>query len=97
MRYYGREVPVGSDEVARLDLSSYGVLESYQCGSMEMIGASAGAYLVVARSYESIVPQITADVGRDDLSVDAIFGNEILIRTSRSCCHCASVVSARHN
>ena len=64
-----------------------------------MIGASAEAYLVVARSYESIVPKITADVGRDDLSVDAIFGNEVLIRTSRSRC-CASiafsVVSARH-
>ena len=28
MQYYGREVPVGGDEVAVLYLSSYGVLES---------------------------------------------------------------------
>jgi hypothetical protein len=39
--------------------------------------------LVVPRSYESVVPKVTAYVSRDDFSIDAIFGNEVLIRTSR--------------
>jgi hypothetical protein len=82
VRYYGREIPVGCNEVAFLNLSSLRIL-------------------VFPRSYESIVPKVTAYISRDDLSVDAIFGNEIFIRTSRGCL-CASIplsfsLSSRHD
>jgi hypothetical protein len=39
------------------------------------------AYLVVSRTYESIVPKIPTDVGGDDLSINTILGNKILVRT----------------
>lgn len=36
-------------------------------------------YLVCARSDQGIISQVTADIGGDDLPVDAIPGNEILV------------------
>jgi len=85
VRYYGREVPVGCDEVALLDLSSLGILWWGQFGgrSRRRNLSPATTDLVVARPYESIVPKVAADVSRDDLSVDAILGHEVLVRTSR--------------
>ena len=37
------------------------------------------SYLVHARADESIIAEITADVGRDDFTVDAIARHEILV------------------
>jgi hypothetical protein len=42
----------------------------------------SGSVQVVTRSYECIVAQIATDVSGNDLSVDAIFGNKVFIRTS---------------
>jgi hypothetical protein len=45
--------------------------------------------LIVTWPYESIVPKIAADVCCDDLTINAIFGYEVLVRTGRG--QCASV------
>ena len=37
--------------------------------------------LVVARTHECIVPQVTTDISGDDLSVDTISRNEVLVRS----------------
>jgi hypothetical protein len=86
VRYYGREIPIGGDEVALLDLASLGILwqvSLVDAHHEEVSALRATTDLVVARPYESIVPKIAADVSRDDLSVDAILGHEVLVRTSR--------------
>lgn len=85
VRYYGREIPVRRDEITLLDLSSLRILWQGQYGerSERRNLGPAMTNLVVARPYESIVPKVPADVSRDDLSVDAILGHEVLIRTSR--------------
>jgi hypothetical protein len=38
-----------------------------------------GAYLVNTGAYEGIVAEIATDVGRDDFTVDAIPGYEVLV------------------
>lgn len=56
------------------------------------------AYLVDARPHEGIVAEVSTDICRDNLSVDAIFGNEILVRTGGARGSLSVVaVSARHD
>ena len=45
------------------------------------------AYLIVAGSHQSIVAQVPADISRDDFTVDAITGHEILVHASRGSRH----------
>ena len=103
VRYYGREIPVGCDEIALLDLPSLRILLTGQSAepSSRRIFISAKTNLVVAWPYESIIPKVTADVSRNDFSIDAIFGNEVLVRTGRGRL-CASIplslsISSRHD
>lgn len=81
VRYYGREVPVGCDEVALLDLSSLGILWRGQFGgrSRRRNLSPATTDLVVARPYESIVPKVAADICSNDFAINAISRDKILI------------------
>jgi hypothetical protein len=47
-------------------------------------GPERGSYLVGAGADEGIVAQVPTDVGRDDLTVDAIAGDEVLVLARRS-------------
>ena len=40
------------------------------------------AYLVDARPHEGIVAEVSTDICGDNLSVDAVLGDEILVRAS---------------
>ena len=42
------------------------------------------AYLVVTGTHESVVAQITADIGGDDFTVDAIARDEVFVLSSRT-------------
>lgn len=44
--------------------------------------SKAPSYLVMPRPYKGIVAQVSANVGRDDLTVNAIAGNEVLVLSS---------------
>ena len=39
-------------------------------------------HLVVTRPHQGIIAQVAADVGRDDLAIDAITGDEVLVLTA---------------
>lgn len=112
-RYYCCEISVCGDEVALLDYSRYGVLKKGRISAIwsRVFGEgifcpsrSRGAYLVGARPHESIVAQVSTDVGGDDLPIDTIFRHEILVRASgwlwlgaRGSVSIAISVSARHD
>lgn len=40
------------------------------------------AYLVVARTHEGVVTKVAADVGRDDLTIDAIARDKVFVLSS---------------
>lgn len=43
--------------------------------------------LIMARSHQSIIAQVAANISRDDFTIDAITGHEILIHASRGSRH----------
>ncbi len=90
------QVPVGCDVVSLDDLAGLWVLMSREQSVSPMTRlnevtlrrqrcrrrSKAPSYLVMPRPYKGIVAQVSANVGRDDLTVNAIAGNEVLVLSS---------------
>lgn len=102
METHGRQVAISRDIVALDRLTSLRVLRRqeqlatsrdgrgvYLCSgwASSKLVLLKSAYLIVAGSHKSIVAQVPADIGRDDFTVDAITGHEILVHASRGSRH----------
>lgn len=99
IKTHGRQVTISRDIITLDGLTSLWVLKREQplattqaCDTLFKLGVDKLvllklAYLIMARSHQSIIAQVAANISRDDFTIDAITGHEVLVHASRGSRH----------